>query len=229
MQVQDARPLRHCILGPTLFACLGNLQGMKVMDVGCGSGIYTRAAKYQGAAEVVGNDISEKMIKLARQSEETKPLGIKYAVYDLQSLPKLGVFDIVIARSVLHYADTNLVLQRMLKSISKNLKTRGRLVAMIINPELDDQIPTKEYGYEVNFVEEVRRNGEPLSVSLFGNGANVSFKNYCWSKKTYEEAAFAAGFRVVSWAEFVCPQWCNREFWQGYLDNPGLVPVIFTK
>ena len=43
-----------------------NLRGKTVLDIGCGSGVYCIEAARRGAAKVVGIDISENMIALAR-------------------------------------------------------------------------------------------------------------------------------------------------------------------
>jgi 2-polyprenyl-3-methyl-5-hydroxy-6-metoxy-1,4-benzoquinol methylase len=43
----------------------------------CGEGFYTRRIKRKGAGTVVGVDISEEMIRLAKQQEQNHPLGVE--------------------------------------------------------------------------------------------------------------------------------------------------------
>src|SRR5687768_6009540 len=44
------------------------LEGKTVLDLGCGFGWHCRYAREQGAAQVTGIDISEKMLEQARQA-----------------------------------------------------------------------------------------------------------------------------------------------------------------
>ena len=74
---------------PVMLEFIGDLAGKVVLDAGCGEGHNTRLLAKRGA-RVVGVDISAKMIELARQEEERRPLGIRY---ELASYSDLGVFD----------------------------------------------------------------------------------------------------------------------------------------
>ena len=51
---------------PALRALLPNLSGLAVLDLGCGFGWFCRWARQQGAAYVLGIDISEKMLARGR-------------------------------------------------------------------------------------------------------------------------------------------------------------------
>jgi 2-polyprenyl-3-methyl-5-hydroxy-6-metoxy-1,4-benzoquinol methylase len=51
---------------PALRALLPDLRGLRVLDLGCGCGWFCRWARGQGAAHVLGLDVSEKMLVRAR-------------------------------------------------------------------------------------------------------------------------------------------------------------------
>lgn len=55
---------------------LPELAGKRVLDLGCGYGWFCRAARDLGAADVVGIDLSAKM--LARAAELTRDATIRY-------------------------------------------------------------------------------------------------------------------------------------------------------
>jgi ubiquinone/menaquinone biosynthesis C-methylase UbiE len=65
---------------------IGDITGKKVLDVACGEGHFTRLLRRAGAARVVGLDISDRMIALAREQEAREPLGIDYVVADARSI-----------------------------------------------------------------------------------------------------------------------------------------------
>ena len=69
---------------PALRALLPDLRGRRVVDLGCGYGWFCRWARQQGAAEVLGIDLSEKMLARARQ--DTHDAAITYCRADLDAL-----------------------------------------------------------------------------------------------------------------------------------------------
>jgi 2-polyprenyl-3-methyl-5-hydroxy-6-metoxy-1,4-benzoquinol methylase len=68
---------------PTLQAMLPELKGLRVVDLGCGFGWFCRWARQQGAASVLGLDLSENM--LARARETTRDPAISYRQADLET------------------------------------------------------------------------------------------------------------------------------------------------
>lgn len=83
-------------------AMLPDLSGKWVIDLGCGYGWFCRSAREAGAAEVLGVDLSEKM--LARARELTDDNGISYQRGDLEqlALPSQAI-DLVYSQLTLHY------------------------------------------------------------------------------------------------------------------------------
>jgi SAM-dependent methyltransferase len=89
---------------PTLRAMLPALRGARVVDLGCGFGWFCRWAAQQGAAGVLGLDVSEKM--LARARNETRDSAITYQRADLEqlALPEAS-FDLAYSALTLHYLE----------------------------------------------------------------------------------------------------------------------------
>lgn len=52
---------------PALQRLLPNFQGKSVLDLGCGYGWHCLYAAQQGAIKVIGTDISQKMLKVAKE------------------------------------------------------------------------------------------------------------------------------------------------------------------
>ena len=89
---------------PSLRALLPDLRGLRVVDLGCGFGWFCRWARAQGAAELLGIDVSEKM--LARARDTTADPAIIYSRADLErlDLPETR-FDLVYSSLALHYVE----------------------------------------------------------------------------------------------------------------------------
>ncbi len=87
---------------PSLQALLPDLKGLKVLDLGCGFGWFCRWASERGAAQVVGLDVSEKMLERAKVA--TSDPAITFARVDIErlELPE-AMFNLAYSSLVLHY------------------------------------------------------------------------------------------------------------------------------
>jgi 2-polyprenyl-3-methyl-5-hydroxy-6-metoxy-1,4-benzoquinol methylase len=119
--------------GPAQIELCGDVRGMNLIDVGCGSGYLARAMAERGA-RVTGVDISPRMIALAEHHEAEAPLGIIYRVADaadVASYPEPASFDM---------ATSCMALQDMpnaadvLRGVFTVLRPGGRFVASITHP-----------------------------------------------------------------------------------------------
>jgi SAM-dependent methyltransferase len=91
---------RH-LINPVLLRMLGDVQGRRVLDAGCGNGYLSRMLAGRGA-QVVGVEPGQSLFDFAVEEETREPRGIRYVQADLCALPDLGAkFDAVIASMVL--------------------------------------------------------------------------------------------------------------------------------
>ncbi len=80
-----------------IVALLGLLPGERVLDVGCGPGRHALALARRGL-RVVGVDISETFVDLARRAADAEGLDATFVVADAQALdPALAGFDAAIS------------------------------------------------------------------------------------------------------------------------------------
>ncbi|PHJ55341.1 methyltransferase type 11 [Nostoc linckia z18] len=221
-------PFRLHIEAYTYFHLLGNLANKSILDLACGEGFYTRQFQLQGAAKVIGVEISEKMIELARREEATQPQGIEYILADVLELGKIGNFDLVAASFLLNYAQTREELLKMCHNIFINLKPGGRFVTMNNNASQPptSYLATEKYGF-IKSINSPLIEGTPITYTIYGNGQKFSFDNYYLSTETYEWAFRSVGFQEVNWQKpIVSPQGVEefgQEFWQDFID---CVPII---
>lgn len=115
---------------PRMLEVAGSLDGLAVLDAGCGEGIVSRSLP--GApARVVGIDIAPRLIDYARERDPTG--AITYLVHDLSKpLPQYrGAFDLVLSNLVLNdlpdYAG-------FLATLGDVLRPGGRIVLSMNNP-----------------------------------------------------------------------------------------------
>ncbi len=115
---------------PALRALLPDLRGLRVLDLGCGYGWFCRWAAAQGAASVLGLDVSEKM--LARARADGMDAAIAYAQADLEQLDLGGAaFDLAYSSLALHYVAD---LGGLLRCVHGALVPGGQLVFSVEHP-----------------------------------------------------------------------------------------------
>lgn len=119
--------------GPALVAACGPVAGLRVLDLGCGQGWFSRQLA-QGGAEVVGVDISANQIANARRHEAEEPLGITYLHLDAMRVAEqwpANSFDLVTACMVLHdLPDATAVLAGARQVVVPS----GRVIFSILHP-----------------------------------------------------------------------------------------------
>jgi len=101
-----------------------NKAGKCGIDVGCGSGYFTRSLKNYGY-DVTGADISDEMLSVARQTASSCGMNILFTNQDARYLKTLKVVDFVTAiNDLVNYLDATGV-DKAFKNINKCLKKGG--------------------------------------------------------------------------------------------------------
>ena len=117
---------------PSFLEFLGDLRGRKLLDIGCGEGRSSRHLAL-GGAQVVGVDISPRMIEHARRQENETPLGIDYQVSPSADLHDLAAGNFDVVTSIMALMDTH-DLAGSLREFSRVLKAGGELAIMVRHP-----------------------------------------------------------------------------------------------
>jgi SAM-dependent methyltransferase len=224
--------LRRYVEAYSLFQWVGDVSGLRVLDLACGDGIYSRRLKAAGAAEVVGVDISPGMIELARAEEQRQPQGIRYLCSDAADIAGLegfaGHFDLIVGAYLFHYAPNETVLANMCNAVRACLAPGGRFVGINENPEqsLADFSGYAQYGFNKVACAPLL-DATPVSYSMVSGRELISFNVYYYGKSAYARAFAAAGFTTVNWLALQLDpagvEACGAEYWHEYLSNPPVV------
>ncbi len=115
---------------PAFQRLLPALRDKRVLDLGCGLGYFAREARARGAREVIGVDLSERMLQQARA--QTNDTAITYLRASLEEFePAPASFDLVVSSLALHYiADY----PRLVRRVAAGLVPGGRFAFSVEHP-----------------------------------------------------------------------------------------------
>lgn len=113
---------------PVLWECLGNVEGLDVLDLGCGHG-WLSGKLLEAGAHVTGVDGSAALLERA----EEKYSGITFLQYDLSAgLPDTDTaFDRIVAHMVLMDIPG---LDELIRDVGRVLRPRGKFVFTLPHP-----------------------------------------------------------------------------------------------
>lgn len=115
---------------PELRRLLPEFSGKRVLDLGCGYGWHCQYAADQGAAYVLGTDLSEKMLERARRQHGGGAIEYRQAAMEDLAFPD-GSFDVVLSSLAFHYVRD---LGPLVENIARWLVKGGSFVFSVEHP-----------------------------------------------------------------------------------------------
>lgn len=182
---------------------LGSWQDAKVLDLACGTGMGLREMKKLGASKLVGVDISNEMLEVAKQMSPDAGFELHHADCS-KPLDHLGLqknsFDLVMAMWLLNYPSDRAEMAAMWKNIADYLKPGSKFVGIIQNQDTVNPSSMKggenweKYGVrETNFQDLPSGDGVRMHVE-FNTVPKVEFDTLVLRPEILEEEAKKAGF-----------------------------------
>ncbi|MEN7982053.1 MAG: class I SAM-dependent methyltransferase [Nanoarchaeota archaeon] len=116
---------------PSTLSLLGKIKNKKILDFGCGTGIYAKFLTKKGA-KVKGFDISKEMLNIAKR--ENPKLDLKKG--SGYKIPFKEKFDIILASLVVHYLKD---WDKMFREVGRVLKKDGFFIFSTENPVVESR------------------------------------------------------------------------------------------
>lgn len=132
--IKEARegrnPTRNGLLDKPMLEACGKVEGLKILDCGCGEGRFCRILADRGATYVLGLDLCEPMVEAARELQSSRD---EYRVADVQDLGYLEdeTFDLVV--SYLNQCDLP-DFNANNRGVFRVLRTGGRFIVANLHP-----------------------------------------------------------------------------------------------
>jgi ubiquinone/menaquinone biosynthesis C-methylase UbiE len=190
------------VIAPNLMRILNPKQGVRVLDIGCGEGYFTRLIDASGAY-VEGADIAKELIAKAKA---TSP-DVKFHVTSAEHMPMIqaGYFDAVTCVLALQNMEK---LDAVIKECARVLKPNGRAIFVLNHPAF--RIPKRtSWGWDDKEKLQYRRVDGYLSQSRAsidmapGKGTKDTTWSFHRSLQDYTKAFTSARFAITRLEEWI--------------------------
>lgn len=223
---QNPQSLNEIVEKPTMFSLLPNLQGKKVLDLGCGVGDHLQMYLAQGAKQVVGLDLSAAMLKQAQTNfakSGWNPTAYRFYQRPMQELNQIEEtnFDLITSSFAFHYIEN---FTDLLVKIRQKLTPNGTLIFSQEHPivtcyqegdrwETDSQ--KQQVAYRLNYY---RDEGERQR-----NWFKQPFKTYHRTTATILNQLIQTNFKICQIEE---PMLADQQQWHKEFKDLRHRPVL---
>jgi len=112
---------------------LGDLKGLKCLEIGCGGRQISIVLSKWGAEDVIGLDISEKQLEYAQALAKKENVDVTFIRGNMEDLSKFNdsSFDLVISVHAMSYVED---INKVISETSRILKANGNFVFCVLHP-----------------------------------------------------------------------------------------------
>jgi SAM-dependent methyltransferase len=115
---------------PALLDTIGDVQGARILDLGCGLAVLGSQLLAGGCASYLGIDGSTKMVAAASAQVQDAGGEVRLGTIEEFSAPP-GSYDLIVSRMALHYVGD---IRGALSACAAALEPRGRMVFSVVHP-----------------------------------------------------------------------------------------------
>lgn len=213
-QTTNEKPDKKYSILPTILMLAGDLTGKTVVDLGCGSGFFTRALAL-GAKKVTGYDNSVEQIGLARKNPVS---NVEYVLADIMN-DELSPNDVINAPFVLGYCSDVNELKNLFAKIYATITQKGLFIGVVDLPSGED---LKKYGATKILYD--TEDGAKIEIIL-SNGTSPICTLWAtfFSPQTIESLLKETGFCDIKWHKPIIStkglKTMPSGYWTGYTEN----------
>ena len=229
----EKRPHRF-IEKPMMRELLPDLAGKKVLMLGCGTGEESLLLREFGASDIIGVDLSEESIRLAKESYPE----CEFIVGDMHKLPFSDKsFDFIYSSLAIHYSDSP---EDVYKEMYRLLNDNGQLLFSVGHPlrwaclDVDvNGVTCRMIAHGVDNENDAvfgNYNTFKKHDHYFKNGEVLSF--YVGSPSYHFKKLIKSRFVVENFSEGICTDECKSidfNYWNKYHEIPQFMAFLVRK
>jgi ubiquinone/menaquinone biosynthesis C-methylase UbiE len=186
--------------GDNELSIIGDVQGLDILEVGCGGGQNAIVLAKQGAKSVTGIDQSENQLKFARQLAESQGAQATFLKSDMEDMSAIAdsSFDLVVSSHAMNYASD---ISRVFNECSRVLRPNGRIVTCINHPTwivLGEALQEDDFAKIVNYFDETKQKWD---WTKYKGDKIATFESSEWQLNQIINGLISAGFYIESLTE----------------------------
>jgi toxoflavin synthase len=207
-------PFRRGLHFPAVEEVLGDLNKKRILDIGCGDGLFSRLLAERGAT-VVGYDRARQHIAQAQARVGAPGLDATFVVATPQTFFHDGTFDAATSVMVLQFATSPEELAAFYHSASRHLRSGGRFISVVYNPLFS------AFGEDLVVRRFTRLEGNNMQVEFLDRASGrveMMVEGHQYKSEEFERAAISGGMKPAAWRKlFATPDAVRQmgaSFWQ---------------
>lgn len=208
--------------------------GVSVLDLACGTGFGLRKTRQLGATHLVGIDINEEMLRVARSMSESKTeLYVADCYGNLDQLPlQPGSFDVVTGFWLATCATTRKDVAGMWNNVSKYLKPGGKFIGSAGFVNFTTETFASKYGPKIDPIEKTAV-GTKISLEFQTAPPKVRYDSYNVDRDVLDAEAANAGLNIT----YVQPSILDVDitderdllWWREFIEDTACDMIVGTK
>jgi SAM-dependent methyltransferase len=207
-------PFRRGLHFPAVEEALGEVNRKRILDIGCGDGLFPRLLAERGAL-VVGYDRAPGRITEAQAREDAPGVDVTFVVATPQTFFHDGTFDAATSVLVLMHATSTEELAAFFRSASRHLEPGGRFISVVLNPLFSAF--GQDFGVR-RYTKLEGNNWRSEFLDRISGRVEMTVEAHQYTSEEYEQAAICGGMKPVAWRKlFATPDAVRQigaSFWQ---------------
>lgn len=210
------------------------LEERLVLDLGCGTGIFTFLLEAYEPERLIGIDLSEKMLAIAKKKAVSRASKAEFMRGDAADIMGKAdrKFDFIFSSTMTHYIEN---LNALFKGIADCLEEGGKCILSLIHPVYSAMYPVshgetfpEDDEWQVRYLDQRLRAYIQPWIEYNDACENHLSVSYHHLFGDYVNAAVTAGLRICGVHEPMPPESWKTEFlgrYQSFLETPTYMIV----
>ena len=229
----------YCIEWPCIKEMLPDLKGKTVVDLGCGTGIFTFLLEKSEPAKIVGIDLSEEMLKIAGEKAGASGSKAEFVQHDAATCKEVidEPVDFIFSSTTSHYIEN---LKQLFENVAKSLKEGGECLFSVINPVYSAMYPVEhedgsfpeDEEWNVRYMDKAMRAYIQPWLEYNDDYENHLSKSYHHTFSDYVNAIVGAGLTIEKVCEPMAPEeWKETQAYryESFVENPVYMIIKMKK
>ncbi len=228
----------YAIEWPCINGLLPDLYNKKILDLGCGTGRFSFLFEEKRPSFILGIDISEKMLDIAKEKADRIKSKVNFVNGDMSHVKEITnqKFDFIFSSTTLHYIED---LDNMFSQISTLLENDGVCIISVMHPVYTAQYPVMKNGvfpsdeeWSVRYLDKRKRAYIQPWIEYNNAIDNYLSTSYHHTISDYFNAVIHANLKVERVEEPYPPEAWKQEFFNRYdafIETPSYMILKLTK